>query len=289
MSKSAVLVLLVCLQFCGLVYGSEDRGLFWELNTGRTTIFLLGSIHYADNSFYPLRKEIEEAFDVSDHLVVEVDVSRLNRQSILMDEARYAAGETVKDHISAETYALLLDRLEALGVSYQHVVKQKPGMLVLTLAGLQASAFGLDPKLGIDLHFIRQVEASSKNIIELETAQQQMDIFLDIEEDELLLKESLQSMDEAEPMMRDMVTFWKQGDERSLMRLLFEDSVANYPAFVSIFEALYYQRNQNMARAIESFLEKGGSYFVVVGAAHLLGERGIVNLLREQGYEVQRR
>jgi uncharacterized protein len=57
--------------------------------------------------------------------------------------------------------------------------------------------------------------------------------------------------------------------------------------FRPIYEKLIYKRNRNMARKIEGFLGTNGTYFVVVGAAHLLGDRGIIQLLREKGYTVE--
>jgi len=104
-----------------------------------------------------------------------------------------------------------------------------------------------------------------------------------------LLKESLYSLDEAELLMAEMVRYWKSGDENKMNKLLFEDALNDYPAFSEIYDKLFYNRNASMTRKIEAMLNQPGNYFVVVGSGHLIGEKGIVNTLRKNGYDVERR
>jgi len=55
----------------------------------------------------------------------------------------------------------------------------------------------------------------------------------------------------------------------------------------AIYEKLLYERNRNMSARIEEFLRTKDSYFVVVGAGHLIGNKGIVETLRRKGYVVE--
>ncbi|MGB5279227.1 MAG: TraB/GumN family protein, partial [Gammaproteobacteria bacterium] len=71
--------------------------------------------------------------------------------------------------------------------------------------------------------------------------------------------------------------------------ILFDDALTNYPSFVSIYDILFYRRNEDMANDIKTLLDSKGTDFVVIGAGHLVGEKGIPNLLRKAGYEVRRR
>ncbi|HER2167769.1 TPA: TraB/GumN family protein, partial [Streptococcus pyogenes] len=52
------------------------RGFMWEVESNGNTVYLVGSMHIADESFYPLRKEFEEAFAEADYLGVEIDISK---------------------------------------------------------------------------------------------------------------------------------------------------------------------------------------------------------------------
>ena len=282
-------------------YAENDKAFFWQVTPGQggpnqSIVYLMGSIHFADKSFYPLRAEIEQAFDRSKYLVVELDVNALDPDSynqLISKEGVYTDGTTIKDAITEETWLKLSERLHQLNLPYDAVKFYKPGVLVLTMTAIQVMQMGLDPELGIDVHFLTKAQQlPGKQIIELETLEQQVNLFLNIPNGDLLLKESLYSMDEAESQMAEMVAYWKKGDDINMNILLFEDALDDYPAFGAIYDRLFYERNRNMLSKIDGMLKHNSvektSYFVVVGTGHLVGEKGIVNVLKEKGYRVKR-
>jgi uncharacterized protein YbaP (TraB family) len=293
-------LLVIVLSFFALTvtHAENDKAFFWKVSTvegdsDAATVYLMGSIHFADKSFYPLRKEIVQAFDQSDYLVVELDINKVKPETynnILLKKGIYKDGKTVEDVLTKETLSQLRERLTKLNVSYDAVKNYKPGMLVLTLSAIQVTQMGFQPDLGIDAYFLNKAaQQTGKQIIELETLAQQLDLFIDIPDSELLLKESLYSLDESEVLMADMVRLWKQGDETKMNTLLFEDSLDDFPEFNKIYDSLFYARNNKMTVKINDMLKQQGSYFVVVGSGHLIGEKGIVNALKEKGYDVERR
>ncbi len=290
-------ILLITLSFFVFTYAhaANDKAFVWEVNSDTATVYLAGSIHFADKSFYPLRQEIEDAFTRSEYLAVELDVNKIDPDAynrLLSQKGVYKDGKTIKDVISAETWSQLQQRLNSLGINYDSIKNYKPGVLVLTLSAMQIMQMGFDPQLGIDVHFLLKAAQQSKKIIELESMEQQINLFLNIPDGELLLKESLYSLDESELIMADIVRYWKQGDESLMKKLLFEDAVEDYPAFSEIYDSLFYDRNKQMTSKIETMLKQKSAektyYFVVVGSGHLIGEQGIVNALRKNGYEVTR-
>ena len=274
------------------IHAENDKAFVWEVTAGSNTVYLMGSIHFADSSFYPLRKEIEQAFDRSSHLVVELDVNNIQPEKynqILQEKGSYKNGKTIEDVLSEETWLQLRQSLKKLNIEYDAIKSYKPGILVLTLSAIQVVQMGFDPDLGIDIYFLRKAaKQADKQIVELETLQQQLDLFIDIPDGELLLKESLFSLDESELVMVDIVHFWKQGDEEKMDKLLFEDTLNEYPAFSKIYDSLFYERNRQMTIKIEDMLKQQEGYFVVVGSGHLIGEKGIVNTLKKNGYKVTR-
>ena len=291
--KKYVLIFLSFLVVAN-AYAQNDKAFFWQVNSARASVYLMGSIHFADKSFYPLRKEIVDDFEKSDALVVELDINNINHDAynrMLLEKGMYKDGSTIKDVISEKTWLQLEQLLEKLHISYDNVKSYKPGILVLTLAAMQVMQMGFDPELGIDAYFLNKAVSgvSAKKIIELETLDQQVNLFLNVANGELLLKESLNSLDESESMMTEMVRYWKTGDKEKMNKLLFEDVLNEFPAFSAIYDSLIYQRNDQMVSKIDQMLKQQGSYFVVVGSGHLIGEKGIVNVLQEKGYDVKRR
>ena len=289
--RRLVLTLILFLLFSTPAHAFNDRALFWLVQSENAKVYLLGSIHYADESFYPLRREIEQAFYASDHLVVEINIDAAKAQryrDLIRQKGSYKGEATIRDELSEETYRQLKYRLRRLGMPLNMVDKQKPGVLVLTLTAVQVMKMGFMPEMGIDAYFLGRAMRRNKNIIELETVDEQMDIFLNIKDGELLLRETLHSLDEAEVLMMDMTYCWKRGNEACLEKILFEDALTRYPSFTRIYDSLFFKRNENMTNAIKGFLDGKGTYFVVIGAGHLVGDKSIPNSLKNAGFDVRR-
>lgn len=282
---------------CSYSYAENDKAFAWQVTSSEATVYLIGSMHYADKSFYPLRPAIEEVFNRSEYLVVELDINTVDHglyMQMLSQDGIYKDDTTIQDVLSDETWLQLREHVKRLNIDYETIKKYKPGLLVLTLTAAQISQMGFDAGLGIDAYFLnRAVEkAHAKKIIALETLEQQLKLFLEMPDGELLLKESLRSLDEAEPLMLAMVDLWKRGDEKQMNKLLFEDALDEYPAFNKIYDSIFYRRNKAMVSKLDDMLKNKSasraSYFVVVGSGHLIGDKGIVNALKEKGYGVQR-
>ncbi len=300
---SASVFLILSLFIYTYAQAANDKAFFWKVTPAQysaeqepysqAVVYLMGSLHFADKSFYPLRKEIEQAFSHSHTLVVELDINKIDAASyhqLIAQKGSFRDGATIEEFISEQTWQQLRQRLQQLNIPYDSVKHYKPGILVLTLAAVQIVQMGFVPEFGIDVHFLNKASLPGqlKEIIELETLEQQINLFLNIPDGDLLLKESLRSMDEAELQMAKLVRYWKTGNEEKMNELLFENALTEYPAFSAIYDSLVYQRNQQMVLKIENMLQRPGSYFVVVGAGHLIGDKGIVNVLKEQGYNVER-
>ena len=287
--KTSLFAVILCVSFNA--FAANDKAFLWEVENEAATVYLMGSIHFADSSFYPLREDIEKAFQHSRHLVVELDVNKIDANAYnraLAEKGTYTDGKTIRDHVSEETWLQLKQYLQRLNISYDAVKNYKPGVLVLILTAMQVIQLGFEPQYGIDVYFLDKAK-EVKNIIELETLEQQLKLFLDITDGELLLKESLYSLAQAESMMADIVNLWKQGDAKQMNKMLFEDALMDHPGFGEIYEQIFHSRNKAMTEKIEGMLKTDSIYFVVVGSGHLVGDKGIVKVLRNKGYAVERR
>jgi uncharacterized protein YbaP (TraB family) len=79
---------------------------------------------------------------------------------------------------------------------------------------------------------------------------------------------------------------WATGDTKTVESIL-TNSATEDATIARIHERLLDERNPKMVLNIEGYLSSGGSYFVIVGAGHLVGKRGIVELLKTAGYVVE--
>ena len=250
---------------------------------------MLGSIHLLKKDIYPLNHTIERAFDKSDALAVEADINDISRLDVqkLIASSFYSGDDSLDKHVARDTFDAVVDNATRLGLPVEFVYKQRPWFLGLTLESLELMKAGYDPEYGIDKHFLTKA-TGKKKILELESLDYQVDMlsgFNDTEQ-ELFLLYTLKDLKILGEEVDKLVDAWKSGAAED-MNSIISKSFSEDERFRPIYEKLIYKRNRKMAQKIEGFLGTNGTYFVVVGAAHLLGERGIIQLLRGKGYAVE--
>ena len=287
-----VLLILFLLEASVLVSNavSQSRKTFlWKVRSETGTAYVLGSVHILRKDVYPLDRRIEEAFEKSDVLVVEAnmnDLSKIDAQK-LMSRAFYTGGDTLADHLSKETHKLVEEEFSGLGMPLELLNRQKPWFLSLTLTSLELMKLGYDPNYGIDRYFLSKAEGK-KRIAELESLDYQIDLlsgFSDSEQ-ELLLRSALKDLKVLKDEVGNLVTAWKSGNAEAIEGML-SKSLGGERGMAPVYEKLFYERNRNMAAKIEEFLRTKETHFVVIGAGHMVGKKGIVEILRKRGYTVE--
>ena len=268
---------------------ASQKSFLWRIQSKANTVYILGSLHYSKKEIYPLHENIEKAFGESEVLVVEADVNDVKKLDIqkLSERALYPGNDTLEKHVSPETYERLVKETEGLGIPAELLVKQKPWFLAMTLVALESLKSGFDPNLGIDKYFLSKAEGRKK-ILELESLDYQLDLlsgFSD-EDQELLLLYTLKDLRILDQELEQLTRAWTSGDTRS-MESIVTRSVSEDKRLSPIFEKIIYERNTKMASRIEDFLRTGATTFVIVGAGHLVGDRGIVGILKRKGYLVE--
>lgn len=267
------------------------RGFMWEVESNGNTVYLVGSMHIADDSFYPLSEKFEEAFAEADYLGVEIDISKAAdeaQQKLILDLGSYQDGTTLKDHVSSETYTKLGDILKKNGLEPNALDAFKPWVAESTLASLKSTTVGYEASAGVDLYFIQKAIESKLPIIELESYESQLGMFNDFSKElqEETLKATLDNFDVLDDSVNQMAEMWKTGNDEQLLELT--NSFSDNEEYN---KAMLIDRNIGMADKIDGYLksDKKEEYFIVVGAAHYLGEHGIVKLLEDKGYTVERK
>jgi uncharacterized protein YbaP (TraB family) len=269
---------------------AQARTFLWEARSGQATVYLLGSIHFANESFYPMAPVIENAFAASDTLVLELNplaIDQAEMQRLVMEKGFYPEGETLKDHLSPELMGMLEVYLLKNHLRPEGMMRMKPGMVAITLTSIQFMKMGYLPHLGIDMYFAKQARGA-KRVIELETMEYQLDLLLDASDEELFLEYTLRDLETAEQMFQTVIDSWRNGDTEAVNELVVEQYTRE-PELRPVMDRLFFDRNAAMANQIRDFLETDQVFFVVVGAGHLVGDRGIVQLLEDEGYDVQQR
>ena len=275
----------------GQVVGNGyNNSLIYKIQSDTNTVYLLGSIHVLAEEYYPLTRAFSYAYYNSQKVVFEIDPEILFSPEASKKNEKYYTfqnGKTLQTVLSPGTYRLLKKRLKTLGIDIKDVHKFKPWVVYLTMSGRVDSSIDFRPDLGIENHFYRMAKDAGKPTGGLESIQDQLDVFdtLPMNVQEALLKESLAftNSKKREKAFLHMVKSWHQGNLDGLEELV--ESFKRYPLY---YKNLLVQRNHNWVPQIEEFLTEEKNVLVIVGAAHLPGEDGLLHLLTEKGYELER-
>lgn len=283
------LVLLLALSAAPSL-GAQERTLLWKVSEGDKSIFLLGSIHYLRKENYPLNQAILDAFDASDRLVLEIDLQNTPAgaaQRLTLEKAVYRDGSDLAQNVSQETYQLASKRAAELGIDMQVVQPMKPWFVAMTMLAVKLQRMGLDPKLGVDHHLAERAKRDGKPTSGLETLEFQLGIFdqLSKREQELMLRETAGELERIDKNVKDIVESWLKGDGERLAALL----LAGMRQYPELQQKLVIERNRRWLDQIAKLVEQGSNAMVVVGAAHLVGQEGIVDMLKARGLSVEQK
>jgi uncharacterized protein YbaP (TraB family) len=141
---------------------------------------------------------------------------------------------------------------------------------------------GYEAKAGVDMQLTQSATADHKPIVALETMSEQMGFFshLTLEEQRQFLRSTLNDLDTAGSDTAAVVRAWERGDVRELEHL-FREEAAESPQLMRLLTT---ERNRKWLPRIASLLNDDHDDMVVVGAMHLIGDDGLVALLKRQGY-----
>ena len=269
---------------------ADGRLFLWKATSKTNTVYLLGSIHVATEDMYPLPDEIMKAFAASKALAVEVDLTKVDpaaMQTAMMEKGVYPPGDTIGRHVPGDTLDKLRAYFNGKGLPAAAMEQFRPWALAVTITMLEVQALGYKTELGIDKHFMDQ--AGGRQIIELESAQEQLALLGGFPEqlEAEFLASTLDNAKKTKEMIGETVALWKAGDAEGLERLVITGPLKERPDLKAVYAKMFDERNAEMAKKIDAFLKGKEPHFVVVGAGHLIGDKGIVNLLEKRGYEVE--
>jgi len=280
------LVTLLLLLLCGAWTRAAEAGkhCFWEVKGEQGTLYLLGSIHFLKPEFYPLDPVIEEAFDRSEVVVFEADLAELKNPAAQIKFATQGlcpAGKTLKDYVSAETYAALQARLkEGLGGGGALFDRLRPWMAAMTLVVVELQKLGFNPEHGVDQYFHRKATKAEKRIEPLETVDFQMNLFANLppESEDGFLRQTLDEVSSFKDLFGRVTAAWKSGDAAALDELIVQ-SMREHPKVLELF---LIDRNKRWVPKLEGWMNEKKPVFAVVGAGHLVGTNSVVDLMRKQ-------
>ena len=262
----------------------------WRYHTGDATVFLGGSVHILKPGLYPLPDQYQQAFDIAQRLVLEVNLAAYSPQQMQAKAMQYSLlpdAQRLADIMPTNMRARLAATTAQYGLSLEQMGRFKPSFISQQLALLALKSVGYDSRQGVETFFTRQ--AQNKEILELESIDFQLDLLMNqpIAAQLAMIEDTLSQMDQFEPFTADLITAWLSGDDASFKHA-FDAQAGDSPESQAFMRALMDDRNVGMVEKITGYLNGPGSYFVLVGAGHFIGDNSIIRLLERQGITGQR-
>jgi len=267
---------------------AQDKSFLWQVQSDKSRIYILGSVHFLKQDNYPLKQTIEAAFDSTQKLLLEIDLKSADAatvQRVTLEKGINRDGTTLRQNVSPDTYSLAEKQAKELGIDIRALGPLKPWVVALTMTSLQLQKLGFDPNAGVDRYLASRAMKYGKTIAGLETVTFQIGLMdqLSQSEQESMLRQSLQEMDRLETSLDRIIRSWATGDVAALEELLLS-GMREYPA---VHQKILVERNRRWLPQIEKIIEQGENTLVVVGAAHLVGKDGVIELLKSRGYRVE--
>ncbi len=268
---------------------AHSQSSVWVATSGEEKVYLGGTVHLLRPADYPLPAPFETAYQDSDKLFFETDIAGLSDFSVqarMMQALTYTDDTTLRSVLNDEAYAALVAHVATVGLPMQMMEKFKPGLLVSTLQVIEFQKMGFTPQ-GVDAYFNSRAVGDTKPVGQLEPIDAQIGFIANMgigHESEFVLL-SIEDMKEISTSMDQMVSAWRGGDNDTLANLFVDDMKEGYPA---LYAELLVDRNNNWMPLIENMFSEEGTEFVLVGAAHLVGDDGLLSLLQKKGYQISR-
>jgi len=262
---------------------SQDltNSLLWKIEKeGIEPSYLFGTIHVLPQADFELDEKVKTAFAESEELVMEMDMKDPSLQMKMFQLMKMSGEVTLDQLLSKEQYSRLFEKLSGMeGAPPLAMMNSYKPFMVATM--MLTEYVGSQPA-SFEGTLISMAAAREMPVSGLETVEAQMAIFdsipyADQAED---LMEMVEKSDEMKELFTEMVAQYKAEQVNALYA-----TTAEYTDSEMEMKFMLHDRNRNWATALDSILGDE-ALFIGVGAAHLGGEKGLISLLKEKGYEL---
>lgn len=265
----------------------EYKSLFWKVygNNLKDTSYLYGTMHTQDERVFQFKNGVIDAFNSSNIYAMELNVDSIN-QADLLKELIMDSSFSLKNLLSTIDYTLV-DKYfkDQMGMSLFFFDKISP---IYTSQLIAMKNLGNQQKDALDLFFHKKAKKQGKKIIGLEKMIEQINAINSIPY-KTQAQELVNAVNKAkispQNEIENLIGFYIQGDLDTLLAITIQNDSINIEYNNIIKDVFILKRNLNMAERCEKYL-KENSTFIAIGAAHLPGENGVIELLRKKGYKV---
>ena len=297
MKKTVLLLLLIIAT--GILYAQTETGksgsVLWKISGKDLSkpSYLLGTLHLKPGEYFDSIPGATTAFQSCEQAVGEVVMTDMAGMQMKMQQAMMMTPDTTyKMLYSDEDYQFVNDKISSLvaGSGLDKFGKLKPAAIQMTVIVFAYMKYfpDINQMNTLDIHIQSEAIKEQKPVLGLETVDDQIRILfglasLQSQADDLLC--GLKNMDKMMALIPEQIEYYNQGNLNKLYQQYLEDDKI-CPSDPSESAALIKDRNQAWMEKLPEMM-KDKSSFIAVGALHLAGDDGLLNLLEQAGYIVE--
>lgn len=280
--KAGSIAILLLFTFTGTISFSQNRdnyNLLWKIEhkDGAKVSYLFGTMHLQDKRLFEFSDAVLPAIKNSESFALEIHPDSI--YAAIADEMFTVKKENIyKRILTPSEYSRLDERFIRInGISLDSFSMNNPMMIETML--IEEPVKEDDKNTFVDVYLYGIADAYDKEINGLERVEDQLPLSENLSDSELrtsILEILDTSEEEYERTIEEMIQIYYEGDI---------SRIHEYAMGLGAYDAIMTQRNKTMANSIKS-ITKHKTLFAAVGAAHLPGENGIIELLKKDGYKV---
>ncbi len=284
--RRLIVTLLLCLLLAGPAIAAPA---LWKVKRGDSVVYLFGTVHLLPSDTDWRTPALEQALAASRSLTIELtDDDAVTMQALVMqyglDPSHPQSGL-----LTPAVNASLREAAQTAGVpgGVNTLQVMRPWLAAITLSVAPLIKAGLDPAHGVDKLLKAQMLAAGKPVHGLETSAEQIRFLADLPASVqlALLRSTLRDMAKGSSELHELIAAWKTGDNAAIARIEDEDLRQQEP---QLYQRLLVERNEAWAGKINAMLQRPGTRFIAVGAAHLAGPDSVQAQLHKIGIEAVR-
>ena len=261
----------------------KTNTLLWEIsgNGLQQPSYLFGTIHMICKEDFLISEIVKQKFNSSKQVYLELDMDDPQLQVTMMQQMQLPDKETLKNKLGESDFKKLDSFLQKeMNMNLVMFDKFKPMMVMSILAQRLLPCAGME---SYDMNFAKMATEQKKELLGLEKVEDQLGVF-DAIPDSLEIRSIMNMVNDFESHKKEfsrMSSIYKRQDLDALYQLMAES-----PEMMGSQELLLDRRNRNWIPVMESVMKNSTTFFAV-GAGHLAGSQGVLELLRKQGYKVK--
>lgn len=281
MKKQILSIVALLILLGATVNAQNENSLLWKIEGDNIqTSYIFGTIHMLPQKDFLMPQKAKDAFASSDELYLELDMDSPETMQEMMKQMMIESDDALSNHVDSTEYKLLDGYLkENVGLGFAQFNRFKP----LYMSSTIMSSFVGKQVASYEITFVSMAKDAKKELKGLETVEDQMSIFDSIPYEEQLdeLVEMLKDPKDTQELYGKMVEKYKSENINDLFDYM-DDFFDNDQEMIN---KLLYDRNENWVKKIPE-ISKDKKILYAVGAGHLGGKKGVIQLLKDKGFKV---